>query len=108
MSLEAWLEVNLATWAPSTARDYLSRAKVVAEDKIGAISLARLSVQDIERVARQSPAPWRRGGRDQEPAHRSPRSARTSRGVVLVDCQPGQAGAAAPAEDAGSRSDDAG
>jgi integrase len=47
-ALEAWLEVNLATWAPSTARDYLSRAKAIGEDSLGAIPLARLSVQDVE------------------------------------------------------------
>jgi len=47
-ALEAWLEVNLPTWAPQTARDYLSRTKAVAEDPLGSISLARLAVQDIE------------------------------------------------------------
>ncbi len=47
-ALEAWLEVNLPTWAPQTARDYLSRTKAVTEDTLGSIPLARLSVQDIE------------------------------------------------------------
>jgi integrase len=47
-ALEAWLEVNIPTWAPQTARDYLSRTKAVANDALGSITLARLSVQDIE------------------------------------------------------------
>jgi integrase len=47
-ALEAWLEVNLATWAPSTARDYLSRARAIDKDSLGSIPLARISVRDVE------------------------------------------------------------
>jgi integrase len=47
-ALEAWLEVNLPTWAPSSVENQLSRSKLVASDPIASVPLARLSVHDIE------------------------------------------------------------
>ena len=47
--LDAWVEQNVDTWAPSTARDQRSRARFVKEDAIGRLPLARLSVADVER-----------------------------------------------------------
>jgi integrase len=48
-ALEAWLEINLGTWAPSTARDQLSRARAIANDPIAKVPLARIGVADVER-----------------------------------------------------------
>ena len=47
--LDAWVEQNLATWAPSSARDQQSRVKGIKKDQIAALPLARLSVGDVER-----------------------------------------------------------
>jgi integrase len=47
--LDAWLEQNTPTWAPSSARDQLSRVRAIKQDPIVRISLARLSIADVER-----------------------------------------------------------
>jgi integrase len=46
--LHAWIETNEAGWAPATRRDQLSRARMIKGDAIGAFSLARLSVADVD------------------------------------------------------------
>jgi len=43
-----WLAVNQATWAPATARDQISRVKLINADPIAAVAIARLSPADIE------------------------------------------------------------
>jgi len=47
--LDAWVEQNLATWAPSSARDQHSRVKGIKNDQIATIPVARLSIGDVER-----------------------------------------------------------
>jgi integrase len=47
--LDAWVEQNLPTWAPSSARDQRSRVRSIKADRIAGTSLARLSVADVER-----------------------------------------------------------
>src|SRR4029450_10437640 len=47
--LDAWVEQNLRTWAPSSARDQQSRVRSLKRDPIVRVQLARLSVGDVER-----------------------------------------------------------
>lgn len=47
--LDLWLEQNGPVWAPSSARDQVSRAALVKADPIAQLSVARLSVADIDR-----------------------------------------------------------
>ena len=47
--LDAWVEQNLATWAPSSARDQQSRVKGIKKDQIATLPVARLSIGDVER-----------------------------------------------------------
>jgi integrase len=47
--LDAWVEQNLDTWAPSSARDQQSRVRSIRKDQIARVPLARLSVVDVER-----------------------------------------------------------
>ena len=47
--LDAWVEQNLDTWAPSSARDQQSRVRGIKKDPIARMPLARLSVGDVER-----------------------------------------------------------
>lgn len=48
--LDAWVEHNSDTWAPSSARDQRSRVKAIkTDDVLVRLSVARLSVADIER-----------------------------------------------------------
>jgi integrase len=47
--LDAWVAQNLATWAPSSARDQQSRVRAIQDDAIARLPLARLSVADVER-----------------------------------------------------------
>ena len=47
--LDAWVEQNLDTWAPSSARDQQSRVRGIKKDPIARLPLARLSVGDVER-----------------------------------------------------------
>jgi len=47
--LDAWIEQNLDTWAPSSARDQQSRARSIKKDQISRLPVARLSVADVER-----------------------------------------------------------
>ena len=47
--LDAWVEQNLDTWAPSSARDQQSRVRSIKKDHIARLPLARLSVADVER-----------------------------------------------------------
>jgi integrase len=47
--LKAWLELNDASWAPSTKRDQANRAAFVAADAIGKTPIARLTVADVDR-----------------------------------------------------------
>ena len=47
--LDAWVEQNLATWAPSSARDQQSRVKGIKTDQIATLPSARLSISDVER-----------------------------------------------------------
>jgi integrase len=46
--LDAWLELNEPGWAPGTARDQRSRAKLVKADPIGKMPLARVTVADVD------------------------------------------------------------
>ena len=47
--LDAWVEQNVDTWAPSSARDQQSRVRAIKKDQISRLPLARLSVGDVER-----------------------------------------------------------
>ncbi|RLE21306.1 MAG: hypothetical protein DRJ50_09380 [Actinobacteria bacterium] len=47
--LDAWIDQNLDTWAPSSARDQQSRVRSIKMDKIAKISIAQLSIADVER-----------------------------------------------------------
>ena len=47
--LDAWVEQNLDTWAPSSARDQQSRVRSIKRDQIARLPLARLTVGDVER-----------------------------------------------------------
>ena len=47
--LDAWVDQNLATWAPSSARDQQSRVSGIKKDQIASVPIARLSVGDVER-----------------------------------------------------------
>ena len=47
--LDAWVQQNLDTWAPSSARDQQSRVLGIKKDQIAWLPLARLSVDDVER-----------------------------------------------------------
>jgi len=44
-----WLAINGATWAPATARDQISRVKMINADPIASVAVARLSPADVER-----------------------------------------------------------
>ena len=56
--LDAWVAQNVATWAPSSARDQQSRVRALKADAIARLPIARLSVSDVERWH----ARLRRGG----------------------------------------------
>ena len=47
--LDAWVQQNIDTWAPSSARDQQSRVRGIKKDPIARMPLARLSVGDVER-----------------------------------------------------------
>jgi hypothetical protein len=47
--LDAWIDQNLDTWAPSSARDQQSRMRSIKQDKIADIPIAQLSIADVER-----------------------------------------------------------
>src|SRR4051794_1734718 len=48
--LDAWVEHNSDTWAPSSARDQRSRVKAIKlDDTLTRMPIARLSVADVER-----------------------------------------------------------
>ena len=47
--LDAWVEQNLDTWAPSSGRDQQSRVRSIKKNPIAKLPVARLSVGDIER-----------------------------------------------------------
>ena len=47
--LDAWVDQNLDTWAPSSARDQQSRVRSIKKDQISRVPLARLTVGDVER-----------------------------------------------------------
>jgi integrase len=47
--LDAWVEQNLDTWAPSSARDQQSRVNGIKKDPIARLPLARLAIGDVER-----------------------------------------------------------
>jgi integrase len=47
--LDLWLEQNGPVWAPSSARDQVSRAALVKADPIAQLAVARLSVADVDR-----------------------------------------------------------
>ena len=48
-ALDAWVEQNVGTWAPSSAYDQQSRVRSIKKDPIVKVTLARLSVADVER-----------------------------------------------------------
>ncbi len=47
--LDAWVDQNVDTWAPSSARDQQSRVRSIKKDQISRVPLARLTVGDVER-----------------------------------------------------------
>lgn len=47
--LDLWVEMNEATWAPTTRRDQKSRAERIKADPIGRTTLTRLEVADVDR-----------------------------------------------------------
>ena len=47
-ALDAWVEANLPTWAPNSARDQQSRAALIKTDPIASRRVARLSVDEVE------------------------------------------------------------
>ena len=47
--LDAWVDQNLDTWAPSSERDQQSRVRSIKKDLIARIPVGRLSVADVER-----------------------------------------------------------
>ncbi|MFT6390893.1 MAG: D-alanyl-D-alanine carboxypeptidase, partial [Ilumatobacter sp.] len=47
--LDAWVDQNLDTWAPASARDQQSRVRSIMKDKIATTSIAQLSIADVER-----------------------------------------------------------
>jgi hypothetical protein len=47
--LEVWAEQRAQTWAAGTERDQRSRVRLIQEDPISKLAVARLSVADIER-----------------------------------------------------------
>lgn len=47
--LDAWIDQNIDTWAPASARDQQSRVRSIKRDKIARMSIAQLSIADVER-----------------------------------------------------------
>jgi hypothetical protein len=47
--LDAWVDQNLDTWAPSSSRDQQSRVRSIKQDKIALMPIAQLSIADVER-----------------------------------------------------------
>jgi integrase len=47
--LEAWVRKHDATWAPASRRDQLSRVARINGDRISRLSVARLTIEDVER-----------------------------------------------------------
>lgn len=47
--LDAWIDQNIDTWAPASARDQQSRVRSIKQDKIARIPIAQLSIADVER-----------------------------------------------------------
>jgi hypothetical protein len=47
--LDVWVDQNVDTWAPSSARDQQSRVRSIKKDQISRVPLARLTVGDVER-----------------------------------------------------------
>ena len=47
--LDAWVDQNLDTWAPVSARDQQSRVRSIMKDKIANTPIAQLSIADVER-----------------------------------------------------------
>ena len=57
--LDAWVEHNTDTWAPSSARDQRSRVKAIKlDDALPRMPVAWLSVADIERWHARLRAAW--------------------------------------------------
>ena len=47
--LDAWVRKHDATWAPASRRDQLSRVTRINGDRIARLSVARLTIEDVER-----------------------------------------------------------
>lgn len=47
--LDAWIDQNIDTWAPASARDQQSRVRSIKQDKIARIPVAQLTIADVER-----------------------------------------------------------
>jgi integrase len=47
-ALDEWIDANLPTWAPTSARDQQSRAAHIKSDPIASRRVARISVDDVE------------------------------------------------------------
>lgn len=47
--LEAWVRKHDATWAPASRRDQLSRVARINGDRVARLSVARLTIEDVER-----------------------------------------------------------
>jgi integrase len=47
--LDEWLEIKTPSWADLTVRDQTSRARLVADDPIGNMSVASIGVSDVDR-----------------------------------------------------------
>lgn len=47
--LEAWVRKHDATWAPASRRDQLSRVARINGNRIARLSVARLTIEDVER-----------------------------------------------------------
>jgi hypothetical protein len=57
--LDEWIDIKTPGWADLTIRDQTSRAKQVATDPIGSMSVASIGVSDVDRwVARLRKAGW--------------------------------------------------
>ena len=97
--LDAWVEQNLDTWAPSSARDQQSRVRGIKKDQIARLPLARLSVGDVERWHTRLRRAGHARRRHQEPARRAARRAVAGGPVGLGEHQRREHGAAALDED---------
>jgi len=91
--LDLWVEANEPYWAPSSAQNQRSRARLVQADQIATLPVSRVTTVEIDRWHVRMAHQGAGGGIDAQPPPRGPSRPRTRGAVGLAACEPGGRGA---------------